>query len=380
MTLATPAAKRSEAERSAVARVALLQRISRELSDLPKPSLVYAAAADFVPDGSMKPSGVPRQVHVLRRGEISKPLEEASPGALTCVKDLPPRFEVDNPKNEGLRRAALARWLTQTNNVLAWRSIVNRIWQHHFGKGLVETPNDFGKMGGTPSHLELLDWLAVWFRDDAHGSIKALQRLLVTSAVYRQSSHGHAAEDSANRLLSHMNRARLDAEQVRDAVLQISGRLDPRMGGPSDMQFDLQPGIHVTPKVDYAKFDLDSSAGRRRGVYRFIFRTLPDPFMDALDCPAGDQLTPVRNASVTVQQALALWNDAFVARHAEHLAARIEKDARGMEGHIQRAFALALNRPATPEEVEEFSSYATKHGLANFCRVLLNSNEFMFVN
>src|SRR5204863_4868630 len=163
--------------------------------------------------------------------------------ALLC-EDLPARFEVENPRNEGLRRAALAQWLTQTNNVLVWRSIVNRIWQHHFGTGLVETPNDFGKMGGSPSHPELLDWLAVWFRDDAHGSIKALQRLLVTSSVYRQSSHGHAAGDSANRLLSHMNRARLDAEQVRDAVLQISGRLDPRMGGPSDMQFDLQPGIH----------------------------------------------------------------------------------------------------------------------------------------
>ncbi|HUR46145.1 MAG TPA: DUF1549 and DUF1553 domain-containing protein [Candidatus Saccharimonadales bacterium] len=380
MTLATPAAKRSEAERSAVARVALLRRISRELGELPKPSLVYAAAADYVPDGSMKPSVTPRPVHLLRRGEITKPLEEATPGALACVADIPSRFSLENAKDEGIRRAALATWLTQTNNVLAWRSVVNRVWQHHFGRGLVETPNDFGKMGSAPSHPELLDWLAVWFRDEARGSWKALHRLLVTSAVYRQSSHGGSALDSGNRLLSHANRVRLDAEQVRDSVLQVSGRLDPRMGGPSDMQFDLQPGIHVTPKVDYAKFDLDSNSGRRRGVYRFIFRTLPDPFMDALDCPAGDQLTPTRNASVTVQQALALWNDAFIARHAEHLAGRLEKETEDPAGRIQKAFTLLFSRPATSEETAEFSTFAAKHGMANLCRVLLNSNEFMFLN
>src|ERR1044072_5541856 len=121
-----------------------------------------------------------------------------------------------------------------------------------------------------------------------------------------------------------MNRTRLDADQVRDAMLQISGALDLRMGGPSDMQFDLQPGHHVTPKVDYAKFEVDGRQARRRSVYRFLFRTLPDPFMDALDCPAGDQLTPVRNSSVTVQQALAMWNSAFTVRYAEHFAARLE--------------------------------------------------------
>ena len=185
-------------------------------------------------------------------------------------------------RTKALRRAALAQWLTDPANALTWRSIVNRVWHHHFGRGLVETPNDFGKMGSAPSHPELLDWLAVWFRDDAKGSLKALHRLIVTSATYRQaSSPGIAyrvsesaaatlkprysitrnAADSENRLLSRMNRTRLDADQVRDAILQISGALDLRMGGPSDMQFDLQPGHHVTPKVDYTKFDVDSPAG-----------------------------------------------------------------------------------------------------------------------
>jgi hypothetical protein len=259
-------------------------------------------------------------------------------------------------------------------------------------------------MGGTPSHPELLDWLAVWFRDNG-GSMKKLHRLIVTSATYRQRSAGvteprskpntRSTSDTApplqqsntaslidadNNLLWRANRTRLDAECVRDAVLSVAGQLDLRMGGPSDRQFDLQPGIHVTPRIDYAKFDCDSNAGRRRSVYRFLFRTLPDPMMDALDCPAGDQLTAARTASVTVQQALALWNSAFIARQCEHFATRLEREASGVDAQVKRAFELALCRPPTAEEVTEFADYARRHGLANTCRLLFNSNEFIFVN
>jgi hypothetical protein len=177
-----------------------------------------------------------------------------------------------------------------------------------------------------------------------------------------------------------MNRTRLDAECLRDAMLQVSGRLDLRMGGPGDYQFDLQPGIHVTPRVDYTKFDVDSAAGRRRSVYRFLFRTLPDPFMDALDCPAGDQLTAARNNSVTVQQALALWNNAFAVRQAEHLATRLAAEANTVEAQLQRAFELTLGRAATAGELADFTAHAQQHGLANCCRLLFNSNEFVFVN
>lgn len=389
-----------------LASFALHEGINAELAKLPAPSLVYAAASDFVPDGSLKPSPYPRPVHVLRRGEITKPQEEVGPGALTCLGGLPAHFAIPAGAEEGARRAALAGWLTARDNPLTWRSIVNRVWHHHFGRGLVDTPNDFGRMGSAPTHPELLDWLAVWFRDEAKGSFKELHRLLVTSAAYRQASemrnsefgirneptnttgHGipHSAlrtpqsEDPDNRLLARMNRTRLDAECLRDAMLQISGRLDLRMGGPGDYQFDLQPGIHVTPRVNYTKFDVDSAAGRRRSVYRFLFRTLPDPFMDALDCPAGDQLTAARNNSVTVQQALALWNNAFVTRQAEHLAARLETEATSVEARIQRAFELTLGRPATTVELADFTAHAQQHGLANCCRLLFNSNEFVFVN
>ena len=136
----------------------------------------------------------------------------------------------------------------------------------------------------------------------------------------------------------------------------------------------------MTPKVDYTKFDVASPAARRRSIYRFLFRTLPDPFMDALDCPAGDQLTPSRNSSVTVQQALAMWNDAFVTHYGERFAARLESAAKTAEDRVTLACELALNRPPTREEIVDLAAYAEKHGCANLCRLLLNSNEFMFVN
>ena len=400
--LAVPASQRSDEQRATLAARVMKEELTAELNAMPKPSFVFAAASEFEPDGGHKPAGAPRPVQLLKRGDISKPLEAASPGALACVKALPSRFDLAEAKDEGVRRVALARWLTDTNNPLTWRSIVNRVWHQHFGRGLVDTPNDFGKMGGKPSHSELLDWLAVWFRDDAKGSLKQLHRLIVTSAAYRQASGIYDSrftidestadarvnrkssivnqEDPDNRLLWRMNRTRLDAEQVRDAILQISGSLDLSMGGPSDMQFDLQPGHHVTPRVDYSKFDVASPAAQRRSVYRFLFRTLPDPFMDALDCPAGDQLAPVRNASVTVQQALALWNSAFVAHYAERFAARLSAEAKTQREQITLACELALNRPPNGAEMNDFIAYAQKHGLANLCRLVLNSNEFMFVN
>src|SRR5437867_1711595 len=192
--LATPASQRSDDQRVALAAFHLKEKISAELAALPKPSLVYAAANDFEPDGGLKPAGAPRPVQLLRRGDINKPLEPAPPGALSFVSALPARFDLADADDEGARRAALAQWLAHVDNPLTWRSAVNRVWHHHFGRGLVDTPNDFGKMGGKPSHPELLDWLAVWFRDDARGSMKQLHRLIVTSATYRQSSNPVGAD------------------------------------------------------------------------------------------------------------------------------------------------------------------------------------------
>ncbi len=385
--LALPAAERDEPQRLRLARHALGQEVELEMEALPPPSFVYAAASDFEPDGGLLPPPGPREIQVLRRGEITKPMGPASPGALTCLGELPARFALANPAEEGQRRAALAAWLTAPENPLTWRSVVNRVWHHHFGRGLVDTPNDFGRMGGTPSHPELLDWLALWFRDEAKGSFKQLHRLLVTSATYRQAVHPAPSTravaketDPENRLLSRMNRTRLDAECVRDAVLQASQRLDHRMGGPSDQQFDLQPGIHVTPRVDYRKFDVDSVEGGRRSIYRFLFRTLPDPFFEALDCPAGDQLTGARNNTVTVQQALAMWNNTFTVRQAKHLADYLTGERDTLETRTVLACELLWGRAPLPQESADLTAYAQEHGLANLCRLLINSNEFIFVN
>lgn len=383
-SLAVPRESRTEDQRLTLAFHYERERLEQQLAALPTPSFVYAAASEFTPDGGLKPPLRPRTIHLLTRGDIHQPTKEARPGSLSCIVSLPSRFDLVDDADEASRRAALAEWLTNGENPLVWRSIVNRVWHHHFSRGLSATPNDFGRMGATPTHPELLDALAIEFRDEGR-SLKRLHRSIVTSATYRQSSRPSGSQeseerDSENQLLWRMNRLRLDAESVRDAVLAVADRLEYRMGGPSDRQFEMRPGIHVTPSVDYSKFDFDGPAGRRRSIYRFLFRTLPDPFMESLDCPAGDQMTPVRVNSVTVQQALALWNDAFMLRHCEHLAARLRSQSESIEDQVMDVFRWTLNRDATSSEREAFAAYAERHGLENLCRILFNSNEFVYVD
>ncbi len=378
-----PVTERSTADRLELSWWWAERDLTDRLKKLPLPRSVYAAASEFEPNGSQVPSLRPRPIHVLGRGEITRPGALADPGALACLVSLRSRFDLPLDAEEGVRRAALAGWLTAPENSLTWRSIVNRVWHHHFGRGLVETVNDFGRAGTIPSHPELLDWLAVWFRDDAAGSFKRLHRLLLTSATWQQSAtaqSGAAARDSDNRLLWRMNALRLDAEAIRDAVLRVSGDLDSRMGGPSDRQFELKAGIHVTPRVDYTVFSQGGPESCRRSVYRFLFRTLPDPFMSALDCPAGDQLVPVRSNSVTVQQALALWNDPLVLHQSLRFAGRLGRELPGPEAAIRRACEWCWGRPPTPDEAKALARYAERHGVAQVARLLFNSNEFVFVN
>ncbi|MCI0748718.1 MAG: DUF1549 and DUF1553 domain-containing protein, partial [Verrucomicrobia subdivision 3 bacterium] len=245
-------------------------------------NFVYAAASTFEPNGDFKPAKTPRPVHKLIRGDVKRPRELMEPGALEVFSELKPVFVIADVNDEGARRVALADWLTDKNNLLTRRSIVNRIWQYHFGRGIIDTPNDFGHMGGVPSHPELLDWLACWFVENDE-SIKALHRLILTSATYRQSSVSNArAEeiDAGNRLLWRMNRIRLDAEQIRDSMLAISGKLDLAMGGPSVRQFYFKDDH--SPVYDYTRYDVDSPGNHRRSVYRFIVRSVTDPFMDSL--------------------------------------------------------------------------------------------------
>jgi hypothetical protein len=208
--------------------------------------------------------------------------------------------------------------------------------------------------------------------------------MIVTSAVYMQSSQDNpefSKVDSGNAFLWRMNRTRLDAESVRDGVLQITGKLDRTMGGPAVKQFKFDyPTPGSTPKVDYATFDVDAPENFRRSVYRYLFRTLPDPFMDCLDCAEASQLTAARNVSITALQAMALMNDRFIIRQSEHLAARLAKENKQIDAQIESAYQLTLGRKPSTTERMEMKEYAARHGLANTCRILFNSNEFVFVN
>jgi cytochrome c551/c552/multidrug efflux pump subunit AcrA (membrane-fusion protein) len=342
-----------------------LADIEAEIASLPPKQLVYAAANGFTAQHNFSAPAEPRPVHLLHRGDEKQPGEEMSPGALSCVEGLEHYFDLSDPRDEGSRRAALAHWITDPANPLTRRSIVNRAWHYHFGRGIVDTPNDFGRLGSQPTHPELLDWLAAEFLAQGE-SLKWLHRLIVTSAVYRQASISNAAFD------------RIDAECVRDATLAVSGKLDLTMGGPSVQQFYFKDDH--SPVYDYTRFDVDSPGSFRRGVYRFIVRSVPDPFMDCMDCADPSILTPKRNTTLTALQALALLNNPFMVRQAEHFAGRVSGPADDLPGQIDAAYRLALGRPPREDEAALLVAYARQHGLANACRVILNSNEFMFVD
>jgi mono/diheme cytochrome c family protein len=355
-------------------RAALEQRragaVERQLQALPKGELAYTV----LPHAA-------RPIALLRRGDVEQPGEELGPGTLACVPGLPATFALEPGADEGARRAALARWLASAANGLTWRSIANRLWHYHFGRGIVETPNDFGRNGALPTHPELLDWLAVELRDGGQ-SLKALHRMIVSSAVYRQSSRGSEsfqAIDADNRYLWRQNRRRLDAEAVRDGVLAIAGTLDRKMGGPGFEAFAFKDDH--SPVYDHSDPDkIDNAQVRRRSVYRFIVRSVPNPFMEALDCADPNLNTPVRTQTLTALQALALWNDLFMVRQSQAFARRLEHLRGARSAQIVEAFERAFGRQPSASERDAFTAYADKHGLAHACRLLFNANEFVFVD
>jgi hypothetical protein len=287
------------------------------------------------------------------------------------------------PTGAAPRRAALADWLAHPGNVLTWRSVVNRVWHYHFGRGLCDTLNDFGKMGGTPSHPELIDWLAIWFRDEAKGSLKELHRLIVTSETYRQSSQNRedaAKMDGENRLLWRQNRLRLDADSFRDFTLAASGALDLTMGGPAIKHFSQGPGPQLTPALNYNGFDWSKPEAGRRSIYRYVWRGISDPFMESLDFPDLGLLAPVRGFSASSLQALTLFNNDFVLHHSLVMAKRAEAEVKGLDKQVERVVELVWLRLPNSEERAEFVEFAKARGLPALCRLLLNSNEFFFID
>ena len=378
--LTKPEAQRTKAEAVAIAAAALENHAKAQLRSLPKRPVTYGVSSSWSHAKKLPAPQQPKIVHLLRRGDIDKPMREVGPGSLSVIDALPGRFELPNPNDEAARRAALADWLAHRDNPFTWRSVVNRVWHYHFGRGLVDTPNDFGRMGSEPTHPELLDWLAVWFRDEAKGSLKQLHRLILTSETWKQSSVAAVhPNDADNRLLWRMNRLRMDAGVYRDSVLRMAGRLDLKMGGPGIEQFKKSKGPQATPALDYTAYDWESPGANRRSIYRVVWRGIPDPFMEALDFPDLGLLAPKRGRSLSALQSLAIYNNRFVLHGSESFAKRIQREHEAVDAQIARAVQLAWLRSPSNDELAKFAGYVDKHGLAALCRVLLNSNEFLFV-
>lgn len=320
----------------------------------------------------------PAKTHLLARGEVTEKLEVISPRGLLAIQQPGADFGLTPDSSDADRRRRFAQWLTDPRNPLTARVLVNRIWHYHFGRGLVDTPNDLGVSGSRPSHPDLLDWLAREFVASGW-SVKDLHRLILSSATYLQSSAHNsraAAQDADNRLLWRFTPRRLEAEALRDSLLALSGQLNLRMGGPGYRPFDLE----INNTHFYHTKDKTGPEFNRRTIYRIGVQSLREPLLDSFDCPDLSTKTPVRGVTTTPIQALALMNDSFVQRQASFMAERVRAEA-GDDPAMQvgRAYQLALGRPVTAAEAKRAGHHIRDHGLAEFCWVLMNSSEFIYV-
>ena len=355
-----------------------------KLEQLPPASKVYAGTihqGGGAFRGTGHQGGKPRAIHVLARGDVAQPGREVGPGAIPVIYGKDPRFNLSLDHNEGDRRVALAQWILQKDHPLTWRSVVNRIWQYHFGAGICDTPNDFGLMGSAPTHPELLDWLSVTFRDGGQ-SFKQLHRMILTSSTYRQSSQVDpvkAALDSGNRFLWRMNPRRLEAEAIRDSVLSVAGVLDSRVGGPAFMDFVIEKPEH-SPHYQYHLHDPMDPKSHRRSVYRFIVRSQQQPFMTTLDCADPSLMVGKRNETLTPSQSLALLNNPFMVAMAEVWAKKLQRGGPDLSHQIKTALEEITGKLSDHAEIYRWTTYAQKHGLANTCRWMLNMNAFLFVD
>ncbi|MDP6794616.1 MAG: DUF1553 domain-containing protein [Verrucomicrobiota bacterium] len=323
--------------------------------------------------------GNPGTVRLLKRGNAMDEGEAVRPGAVAALRMLKNDFGIKQDASDNDRRRELAHWLTHPDNPLFSRVIVNRLWHHHFGTGIVETPNDFGFNGGHPSHPKLLDWLASEFA--ANGlRLKAMHRLMVTSNTYRQSAvprEEGLAVDAGNRLLWRKSPVRLDAESLRDAVLAVSGRLNPKMGGPGFRDVSITPNNGTTY---YEPIYPQGDEFNRRTVYRFSPRGGRSAILDTFDCPDPSTTAPRRAVTTTPLQALALLNNNFILNKAEAMAKRVESAESNLDVQVKQVFLDAFQREPDAGELRLAKHLAREYGLVTLCRSLFNSNEFVILN
>ncbi|MBY0231916.1 MAG: DUF1549 and DUF1553 domain-containing protein [Gemmataceae bacterium] len=372
---AVPAARRAEV-RAMLDKVRSLEqsaklaepgsaRLFRQEAEAIKKKLAAFPRGYFFEEGPTVP-----KTHLLRRGRASLAGPEVPPGLPAVLVDKQPDAPKAMPGSSG-RRLAFARWIADAKNPLTARVMANRLWAWHFGTGLVDTPSDFGTRGGTPSHPELLDWLAAELVESGW-SLKHMHRLIVASATYRQKS------SKADPLLAGFPYRRLEAEAIRDSILAVSGQLDRKMGGHG-----VKPPIPAAALEGHPDAKTVWKAGTeaetsRRTVYVHVKRSLLVPVVEALDFCDTARSAPRRPVTTVAPQALMLYNGGLVNGQARHLAARLEREASSVEDRVKLAYRLLLSRLPDKEESAVVSAFIGKNGLAQACRVLLNLNEFVY--
>lgn len=363
-------------------------RLKKEVLRL-EPLAMSLRNADDPPYGTSVPT-----TYVLNRGNADAPGEPVQPGFLSAItgNSDPVALPLDRYKRHPTRgrRLTLAEWIASPDNPLTARVLVNRLWQNHFGRGIVETASDFGKNGSAPTHPELLDWLATQFVQEKW-SIKAMQRLILNSATYRQSSTGIGKKpvqaDPDNRLLSRFPRLRMEGEVIRDSVLAVSGRLNLEAGGPA-VYPPLPAGLDEAQKVqgENTWVASDGPDGRRRSIYVFQRRSSGLPLLDLFDASVPNASCDRRRHSITPLQALTMYDSDFVNTEAKYFADRVRNETGPDIGEqIRRAFLIAFGRPPKAGELERVQAFQTglpakDDALLGLCRVLLNSSEFLYVD
>ena len=372
---------------------------------------------------SLKPADLPKcqaiidvsenapPTHVLRVGVYDAFMAEVQPGFLIALSSQQPQIVPRPDIHSTGRRTALANWLASKDNPLTARVMLNRLWQHHFGDGLVRTAGDFGVQGELPSHPELLDWLAMEFMSPSDGStpwsMKHIHRLILTSATYQLSTavdEKTLRADPEDRLLSHYPRHRLEGEVIRDAALAVSGLLDPKMGGPSVMP-ELPTGLNGHGW----KATADATERNRRSIYVFVKRNLRYPMFETFDMPDTVETCSRRYNTITPAQALTMLNSKLTLQWAQAFAGRVlEKSADDADSQVKDAYRLAFGRQPTNSELKTAKDFLSQQSavvaereqageplalptkmavgmdkakaaaLVDFCHVLLNSNEFVY--
>jgi len=354
----------SSLEAQEIARNSALIRAARsEVSRLASGPRVFAANFNEKPDSTWQ----------LSRGDPMQRTRQIEPGIPRVLGDL--KLDIAHPEME--RRTALAKHLTNPDHPLTARVIVNRVWQHHFGQGLTDTPSDLGVMGSKPTHPELLDWLASTFIQDGW-SLKRLHRRIVMSETFRQNNRPDdkaIAVDADARLLWRFPPRRMEAEAIRDSILRTSGKLNPTSGGRGFSLFKQRGGLS-----GYDPIETFDESGWRRMIYAHKIRMQSVDVFGSFDCPDAGQMRPKRTQSITPMQALNLFNSTFMTRHAQFFAERIQSMPENTTASQTRnAFLIALSRPPTTTEQIAMEELVKEQGLMQLCRILMNTSEFLYI-